>query len=177
MRKIKSLDDIYWRPVILPSSEIIKILEGKKTALITRERYKRRWLVPTKFRFYKKNYLFVREPWCRNPENENEFWYEIGGKHSVPHWNPPQLMPREAGRLFLRVINNERKRIQNLTPNDIRGYGFNTRDEFVLYWNSRYWRPNDKYEANPMVKIYRFKRITVKKYGTGPVIKPKSYAG
>lgn len=170
MRKIESLDDIWWKSINVPPSDVSKILRNAITMFIFRERYGR---IKSKRRFWKNDYVFVRELWHQDFFSSDRFIYEADHEYPYVAWNPPQQMPREAGRIFLKILKIERKRVHDLTIKEIKLNGFENRGEFIKHWDQTYWRKNDRYESNPMVKTYRFKRIFIKKITGGPVIKPR----
>ena len=172
VRKIKSLDDIWWKSINLPPTEIMKILDGTKTNFITRERYGKRF---PKRRFWKDDYVFVRERWHPDFFKEDSFIYEVGTEksHEYVNWNPPQQMPREAGRIFVKIIKVERKHIWDLNLREIKGTGFKNELDFMAAWDIDHWKDGDRQEFNPMVRVHKFKRIQIKKYGDGTVIRPR----
>jgi len=165
---VESIDKIWWKSIIVPSDDIIKILDGKKQAFIFRERYGKAW---PKRRFWNGNFVFVRELWHPDFFHEGGFIYEADKKYKWVNWNPPQQMPREAGRIYLQIVKINRCRIKDLSLKQIKLDGCNSRSDFVSRWNERYWRHNDSHEANPMVSIYEFRKIHIKRYGGGNVIK------
>ena len=168
--KIKSLDDIWWKSINLSPFEVRKVANNTKTNFIFRERYGK---TSPKRRFWKNDYVFIRELWHPDFFSNGHYIYESDNSYPYVSWNPPQQMPRQAAKVFIKIIRIDRKRIQDLRIDEIRKSGFDDREQFALDWDTIRWRKTDKWESNPMVGIYKFRRINIKKYGDGPIVKPR----
>ena len=141
--------------------------------------------------------LYVRETWNKiKLESESEWHYEYRASCENPsyfsngfmaEWRPSIHMPKEAARIFLRVIDVRVERLQDMTDKDalkegaqgvkcdhavLGAYGctdcMNTgwleppALEFVESWNSTIKKSDiDSYgwEANPWVWVIEFERI------------------
>ena len=72
---------------------------------------------------YKKgDILYVRETWCVNP-NYKEYYYKAKRKKgaNAPYglkWRPSIHMPKEAARIWLKVIDVRVERLQSITDDD-----------------------------------------------------------
>lgn len=119
--------------------------------------------------------LYVREAFCRfntdhiidgaryaykadaTPESERvrkEFGYK---------WRPSIHMPKEAARLFLRVMNVRTERVQDITDAEAQKEGAVDREDFRRVWNDCYSNPRpvkgedgkiDHYESYPWEDIW-----------------------
>jgi hypothetical protein len=171
MKKVKSLDDIWWKSICLPPNEVRKILNGKKRMFVFRQRFygkrTRRW-------FWKWDHCYIRELWHEAfSTKENEFIYEADDALKWVSWKPPQQMPRHAARLFIQIVRIGKCRVQAIPMKRINLLGFDSKEEFVKHWDERYRKDNDKYETNPAVDLYKFRRITIKRMDDRPVVNPK----
>lgn len=131
--------------------------------------------------------LWVRETWYKDiPRymyranyNDNEKFYKAG-KEVVIKWRPSIHMPREAARLFLRVIDVLVERLQDITPEEVEREGIDwvrnpllrfdlstmgseSKRRFAPLWDSTI-KPADLplygWEANPWVWVIEFERIS-----------------
>ena len=70
--------------------------------------------------------LWVRETWGIDiSRGEQRFVYKTSGviPYLCKKWNPPYRMPKEAARIFLRVVDVKVERLQDITPEDCRAEG------------------------------------------------------
>lgn len=81
------------------------------------------------------------------------------------YFQPSLFMPKEAARIFLKVIDVRVERLQNMTEEDFWDEGVEIGDlDFKNLWNSTIKRKDkEKYswEANPYVWVIKFKRINI----------------
>ncbi|MDK0797143.1 hypothetical protein P5E92_12900 [Clostridium perfringens] len=139
--------------------------------------------------------LYIRETWANTwtPDGDVGFVYKADGepknfpywgnakrgKHEV--WMPSIHMPKEAARVFLKVISVRAERLKDITDEgcyqegisgtsfydeaehiQIAGIGLNDsleRTAFSLLWNSTVREEKYSWEGNPWVWIIGFKRI------------------
>ncbi|MDK0558310.1 hypothetical protein P6O24_04285 [Clostridium perfringens] len=139
--------------------------------------------------------LYIRETWANTwtPDGDVGFVYKADGepknfpywgnakrgKHEV--WMPSIHMPKEAARVFLKVISVRAERLKDITDEgcyqegisgtsfydeaehiQIAGIGLNDsleRTAFGLLWNSTVREEKYSWEGNPWVWIIGFKRI------------------
>lgn len=117
--------------------------------------------------------LNVRETWCYH-KNAKNLWYGYradGDFRDVDlKWRPSIHMPKEAARIFLRVIDVRVERLQNITEEQAQKEGCNSglltgpcsaRGQFEELWNSTIKRSDrDVYswKANPWVWVIEFER-------------------
>lgn len=114
--------------------------------------------------------LYVRETWNTKPS-------EIGGgfiyraSMEAPElyaWKPSIHMPKEAARIFLRVVDVRLERLQDIMKdppgpnNQVAKEGFNYGCDFIATWQNTI--PKTKrsiygYDANPWVWVYEFKKL------------------
>ncbi len=115
--------------------------------------------------------LYVRETWCYEESkyhyradgeeieilgaNGVKFWF---GKADGLKWRPSIHMPKEAARLFLRVISVRIERLQDITDADAQKEGAVDREDLRRIWNNCYSKPRpvkdkhgeiDHYESYP----------------------------
>lgn len=126
--------------------------------------------------------LWVRETWTKI---DGEFAYRADdecpeGWH-LTAWKSPVQMPKEAARIFLRVIDVRVEKLQNITLEDIKREGIGQGDgdriedwwgkprkQWIDTWNSTI-KPKDVHtygwDADPWVWRIRFERITKEETG------------
>jgi len=123
--------------------------------------------------------LWVRETWQRIFD-ESGWHYEYKADHEDGQlqicntpigWRPSIHMPREAARLFLRIIDVRAERLQDMTPEDCMNDGsFNQyavnllgiAPLFGALWDSTLKNadiPKYGWFANPFVWVYEFEKI------------------
>lgn len=142
-------------------------------------------------RYWPGDILYVRETWSFWPcfDCDNDMCCGLGisyketdgcfvfktQKSKVPYeekWCPSIHMPKEAARIFLRVMDVRLERLQGIDAGGIRAEGLGTgaavcgdmeiaRAEFKILWNSTI-KPADLptcgWDANPLVWVYEFER-------------------
>lgn len=107
--------------------------------------------------------------------NGVDFVWEKG--KSPCKWHPSIHMPKEAARIFLRIMQVRVERLKNIDGQDVLKEGVNTlvhpsadyfdtnqREAFAELWNSTIKKEDrDKYgwDANPWVWVYEFERVEV----------------
>jgi len=112
--------------------------------------------------------LWVKETWGNNAEYG--YYYNNGGKYffkaseNIPEkdirWKPSIFMPREACRLFLRVLDVRTEQAHALTEADAKAEGVE-KDGSYRFAFSRLWDTlNEKrgfgWDTNPIVKVITF---------------------
>lgn len=113
-----------------------------------------------------------------NPNPFSTWIMPDGTKRDSMPWKPSIHMPKEAARIFLRVIKVEIERLQDMTLDDflaegivLRPEAFNDPDnaylqaksEYAKVWNSTIKKsdlPEYGWDANPWDFVYKFKRIS-----------------
>ena len=118
--------------------------------------------------FYTGDTLYVRETWRKDVGRymykanyaENERFYR-NGKEVQIKWRPSIHMPKEAARIFLRVIDVRVERLKNMSASQAMSEGVNDWNEFIALWN-RTIKPADRsaygWNANPWVWVIEFER-------------------
>lgn len=183
---------------ILMNTEMVKaILDGHKT--VTRRLIKPVALGITyedgsparKSPYQPGDVLYVRETWCKFVAEHiiDGVWYEYKANATPAleatrkaygyKWRPSIHMPKEAARIFLRVIGVRVERLQEMTWRDARAEGCQGKfigcgecagagweilpeDEFADLWDSTIKKSDfDKYgwDANPWVFVISFERV------------------
>jgi len=117
--------------------------------------------------------LYVRETWCKGSLNggAEQYFYRADDNDFHCQWRPAIHMPKEAARIFLRVIGVRVERLQDITVNGILQEGIDFDIEtpiaswrnFIDLWESTLKKPNIyKYgwDANPWVWVIEFERIS-----------------
>lgn len=117
--------------------------------------------------------LYVRETWCKGSLNggADQYFYKADDNDFHCQWRPAIHMPKEAARIFLRVIGVRVERLQDITVNGILQEGIDFDIEtpiaswrnFIDLWESTLKKPNIyKYgwDANPWVWVIEFERIS-----------------
>lgn len=119
--------------------------------------------------------LYVRETWKKAPNGY--YYYENWQRDDiadVTKWKPSIHMPKEAARIWLRVTDVRVERLQDITIDEIRKEGlesrFDVKDKFsdgiargrfLELWDSTIKKPDiDRYgwDANPWVWVVEFER-------------------
>jgi len=117
--------------------------------------------------------LYVRETWCKGSLHggAGQYFYRADDNDFHCQWRPAIHMPKEAARIFLRVIGVRVERLQDITVNGILQEGIDFDIEtpiaswrnFIDLWESTLKKPNIyKYgwDANPWVWVIEFERIS-----------------
>lgn len=149
--------------------------------------------------YHQGDILYVRETWCKVGadvdkmyfDNEREMWdgmylYKADGYDlsDIGKWHPSINMPKDAARLFLRVIDVRVEKLQDITEEQAKKEGAWTTENacpfsikhalhptasthaiaaFAYLWDSIINKSEiDKYgwDANPYVWVYEFDVIT-----------------
>ena len=131
--------------------------------------------------------LYVRETWCKFVAEHiiDGVWYEYKANATPAleatrkaygyKWRPSIHMPKEAARIFLRVIGVRVERLQEMTWRDARAEGFSPKQDpvskltsseilqFYELWDSTI-KKSDRakygWAANPWVWVVEFERIS-----------------
>jgi hypothetical protein len=113
--------------------------------------------------------LWVRETFL--PIN-NAYYYKSDNKHIELEqlgicfkWRPSIHMPRDAARIFLRVMKVRVERLRDISPDDALAEGFTgygtkdgTLDAFFEFWDSLNAKRGYGWDTNPWVWVYTFDR-------------------
>ena len=112
--------------------------------------------------------LYVREAWHKDVGRymykanyaENERFFR-NGKEVQIKWKPSIHMPKEAARIFLRVVDVRVERLKSISASQAMSEGVNDWNEFIALWN-RTIKPADRsaygWDANPWVWVIEFER-------------------
>lgn len=164
------------RGIIFRDDMIRAILEGHKTQT---RRTNRRWL-----RIKRGDLLYAKETWClldrhrRNPDKpapldrvvyKEQCRYEDCRRFSDPEdttllpsvltyrWRNPLYMPEKYARLYLQVTASPQiERIQDISDDDARAEGVQSRDEFRALWEEIH---PEGWEENPEVVVIYFREV------------------
>lgn len=138
---------------------------------------------PVKMPYKEGDIIYVREKatFWEDPDDTYapQWWYaadnEDGGPIGLPRWKPSIHMPKEAARIFLRVVEIRVERLQDISNQDSvaegtlwESYGGKEpvlyedgkdvmRRSFKLLWESIHGP--DSWASNPWVKVIRFERV------------------
>lgn len=85
-----------------------------------------------------------------------------GISHEKTPWKPSIHMPKEAARIFLKVIDIRPERLQEIDDNGVIAEGLQIGDPFDEAWNSTIKKSDqDRYgwDANPWVWVIKFKKL------------------
>ena len=133
--------------------------------------------------FYAGDILYVRETWrVRNAVGDYdrgtkaaEIEYKAEGETTLifptnpefdkwrtgAKWHPSLHMPKEAARIFLRVVDVRVERLKSISASHAMSEGVNDWNEFIALWN-RTIKPADRsaygWDANPWVWVIEFER-------------------
>ena len=134
---------------------------------ITDEELKRMWNPP----YHTDDILYVRETWKKAPNGY--YYYEDWQKNyiaDITKWHPSIHMPKEAARIWLKVMDVKVERLQEISGEDLIKEGIDlfqsnyvrvAFDEFKNIWNSTIKKSDlDRYgwDANPWVWVIEFER-------------------
>jgi hypothetical protein len=76
----------------------------------------------------------------------------------LPKWRPSIFMPKEACRIFLRVIGVRAERLQELSWDDAIKEGVPRRTEYIVLWNHLNGKRGFGWDRNPWVWVIEFER-------------------
>jgi hypothetical protein len=103
--------------------------------------------------------LWCRETWC--PVGQS-FIYRADGA-SPPEgerWHASILMPRRASRLTLKVVSVSLEQIRDITEDEARAEGVESRDAFHEAWNSIYYEKEHlHWNSNPWIWTIDFRKL------------------
>lgn len=181
------------RPILFNTEMVRAILEGRKTCTrrvlkqpfevhpngyITKPRGNER-LCPYIPPYQPGDILYVRETWCKGSYgNEKEkYYYKADDNNFFCTWHPSIHMPKEAARIWLKVMNVRVERLQDITDDGAKAEGANWKngknvgweekmrrtavERFAEIWNSTIKKSDlDRYgwNANPYVWVIEFER-------------------
>lgn len=148
-------------PILFSGPMVRAILDGRKTQ--TRRADKSGG---TKPRCASGDLLWVRETWGEYGQSKDGPIYVYRADHdrSAPRWKPSIHMRKEVARIWLRVIQVKRERIQDITEEDAIAEGVASRDEFIALWESIHGAGS--WERNDWVWVYAFVRTERPNGGT-----------
>jgi len=120
------------------------------------------------------NYLWVREAWQALPYYDDipprdlpkgaDIIYNADRPHAP--WDSRKrnalYMPRWASRITLKITDVRVERIQDISEDDARAEGVNTKEEFQALWESIHGDdPVKNWAANPLVWVIEFERVNL----------------
>lgn len=181
------------KPILFNTEMVRAILDGRKTCTrrvlkqpfevhpngyITKPRGNER-LCPYIPPYQPGDILYVRETWCKGSYgNEKEkYYYKADDNNFFCTWHPSIHMPKEAARIWLKVMNVRVERLQDITDDGAKAEGANWKngknvgweekmrrtavERFAEIWNSTIKKSDlDRYgwNANPYVWVIEFER-------------------
>lgn len=125
--------------------------------------------------------LYVRETWCKGylMNAKERYYYKADDNDFLCTWHPSTNMPKQAARIWLRVMDVRVERLQDVTEDGAKAEGaidnrgfihspeneydriHTARDHFIKIWNSTIKKSDiDRYgwDANPYVLVISFER-------------------
>lgn len=153
-------------PILFKPAMVKAILDDRKSQ--TRRTKEKPWQVG--------DYLWVRETWAQPyaEEGNGETFYRADGEKDLT-WKPSIHMPRELSRITLEVTGIRKERLQDISEDDAKAEGVTihfdavaaasmasetpARMEFWALWQSIYGKTEFRWENNPVVWVYEFKRV------------------
>lgn len=125
--------------------------------------------------------LYVRETWCKGylMNAKERYYYKADDNDFLCTWHPSIHMPKQAARIWLRVMDVRVERLQDVTEDGAKAEGaidnrgfihspeneydriHTARDHFIKIWNSTIKKSDiDRYgwDANPYVWVISFER-------------------
>lgn len=137
----------------------------------------RDWSEMVKAPYWPGDTLWVRETWAKDSFGSGYIYpTEIHG--AGQKWNPSSFMPREAARIFLKVISVYPERLTSMILDDVEKEGLEPLDSNILNLSCMYdemwnrwihtWNSSIKpidlptfgWDADPWVWVVRFERIS-----------------
>lgn len=127
-------------------------------------------------RLTERNILYVRETWCKGylMNAKERYYYKADDNDFLCTWHPSTNMPKQAARIWLRVMDVRVERLQEITAESaltegadkyIHANGTLNEDQtitsFIGIWNSTIKKSDiDRYgwDANPYVWVIEFER-------------------
>lgn len=122
------------------------------------------------------DYLYVRETWTDPTPEQSGYpilymadmpmrWEEddVTLKAEDYKWKPSIHMPKEAARIFLKIMHVRVERLQDMETADDSNYkkeGAKDKHDFIGIWNSTTSKANNWY-ANPWVWVIEFEKVEV----------------
>lgn len=182
-----------YKPILFNTEMVNAILDGRKTQ--TRRTCKGQGECnPVQCGYHPPfkpgDLLWVRETWYKDAGRymyranytDNEKFFRNGQEVKI-RWKPSIHMPREAARIFLRVVDVWVERLQNITLDDVHNEGIDesfvrtagggnysgkidfSMERFETLWDSTV-NPADRdiygWNANPWVWVIEFERVSDK---------------
>lgn len=134
-----------------------------------------------KLPYQKGDILYVRETWCKGSldNGPEQYFYKADDHTFLCKWHPSSYMPKEAARIWLKVMDVRVERLQEITEEqaraegaiDSRGFIFppdneyndihSAKEHFEKIWNYTIKKSDlDTYgwDANPYVWVIEFER-------------------
>lgn len=125
--------------------------------------------------------LYVRETWCKGylMNAKERYYYKADDNDFLCTWHPSTNMPKQAARIWLRVMDVRVERLQDVTEDGAKAEGaidnrgfihspeneydriHTARDHFIKIWNSTIKKSDiDRFgwDANPWVWVIEFER-------------------
>ena len=125
--------------------------------------------------------LYVRETWCKGylMNAKERYYYKADDNDFLCTWHPSTNMPKQAARIWLRVMDVRVERLQDVTEDGAKAEGaidnrgfihspeneydriHTARDHFIKIWNNTIKKFDiDRYgwDANPWVWVIEFER-------------------
>jgi len=141
------------RPILFSTPMVQAILAGRKTQ--TRR---------VKFNCEAGDLLWVKETYARNGEygyvyNNGSRYFFKATEEKLPkeiRWKPSIFMPREACRLFLRVVEVREEQLWEITEPDADMEGLPNVFTFERLWDSLNKKRGYGWGTNPLVKVITF---------------------
>lgn len=123
---------------------------------LTEEEAAMRWTPPCR----SDDILYVRETWAKSMEG-TYMYKATDNPIIIDRWHPSIHMPKEAARLFLRVIGVRVERLQDIDDDGVVAEGLKIGDDFDVLWDSTIKKadlPLYGWDANPWVWVIEFER-------------------
>lgn len=123
---------------------------------LTEEETDMRWTPPCRT----DDILYVRETWAKSMAG-TYMYKATDNPIIIDRWHPSIHMPKEAARLFLRVIGVRVERLQDIDDDGVVAEGLKIGDDFDVLWDSTIKKadlPLYGWDANPWVWVIEFER-------------------
>lgn len=136
------------KPIMMSPPMVIAIIDDRKT--VTR-RLSESWLL-----LQPGDLMWVKEAFGGLPPL---YHYRATSDLAGP-WKSPMFMPKDAARLWLRVVSVRKEPLQAITEEEARKEGFGSVAEFIELWNQLHEKKSsEKWEACPDVVRIEFEVI------------------